>query len=123
MLRSFAGGLSPLKSIGHGRRNAGAPMAGLFVVLAASVAGCAKDPAPSRFSEHRPVASENASRVAGRVYYKVDIEDDGLEGQHPPLRTKSNQPDDPTEPFSPNYGRVRPAGDVGHLAAAADDAN
>jgi len=34
----------------------------------------------------------------------VEIEGDGLEGQLPPRRRTEDVPDDPSEPFSPNYG-------------------
>ena len=34
----------------------------------------------------------------------VEIEGDGIEGQLPPRRRTDEAPDDPTEPFSPNYG-------------------
>lgn len=40
---------------------------------------------------------------AGRT---VEIEDDGLEVQRPPRRRAEQLPDDPSEPFSPNYGTV-----------------
>ncbi len=34
----------------------------------------------------------------------VEVEDDGIEAQRaPPIRAR-RQPDDPTEPYSPNYG-------------------
>ncbi len=45
---------------------------------------------------------------------QVEIEGDGLEGQRPPRRRASAGPDDPSEPFSPNYGSVP----VGAPAAA-----
>ena len=35
---------------------------------------------------------------------RVVIERDGLPGQHPPRFQRSPAADDPTEPFSPNYG-------------------
>ncbi len=38
-------------------------------------------------------------------HHPAAIEDDGLPSQSPPLRVRRPQPDDPTEPFSPNYGR------------------
>ncbi len=40
---------------------------------------------------------------------QVEIEGDGLEGQRPPRRRTEEAPDDPAEPFSPNYGAVAPA--------------
>lgn len=36
----------------------------------------------------------------------VIIEDDGIEAQTPPRVRKQAEPDDPTEPWSPNYGTV-----------------
>ncbi len=49
-----------------------------------------------------------------------EMEADGMPGQAPPLRRKSPYPDDPSQPFSPNYGPPplekaetwRPAGHV-----------
>lgn len=38
----------------------------------------------------------------------VEMEADGIEGQRPPRRRRNAAPDDPSEPFSPNYGSVRP---------------
>lgn len=38
---------------------------------------------------------------------RVRMEADGMESQAPPLRRQANEPDDPTEPFSPNYGRAQ----------------
>lgn len=35
---------------------------------------------------------------------RVAMEDDGLPAQTPPLRRTKTGPDDPSEPFSPNYG-------------------
>lgn len=34
----------------------------------------------------------------------VEIEDDGIEAQRPPRRRVHQMPDDPTQPYSPNYG-------------------
>ena len=35
-----------------------------------------------------------------------EIEDDGMEGQRPPRLRMYEREDDPTQPFSPNYGSV-----------------
>ena len=35
----------------------------------------------------------------------VDIEKDGIAAQTPPLLERRQTPDNPSEPFSPNYGR------------------
>jgi len=39
----------------------------------------------------------------------VGLEDDGIASQRPPRRSQMPPSDDPTEPFSPNYGSVPPA--------------
>ena len=36
----------------------------------------------------------------------VEMEDDGIEAQRPPPVRPHKLPDDPTEPYSPNYGSV-----------------
>jgi hypothetical protein len=35
-----------------------------------------------------------------------EMEDDGMEGQRPPPLRMYSREDDPTQPFSPNYGSV-----------------
>lgn len=44
---------------------------------------------------------------------KPVVEGDGMEAQPEPLRRQSVEPDDPTEPFSPNYGS-RPGDQPSH---------
>lgn len=41
-----------------------------------------------------------------RLGKKPEIEDDGLPAQIPPVRRNRTEPDNPREPFSPNYGKV-----------------
>ena len=51
----------------------------------------------------------------------VDMEDDGREAQRPPPMRMYRKDDDPTQPFSPNYGEVplpQPGGDAEAAAAA-----
>ncbi len=68
-----------------------------------SVAGCAsKTTPPPQARIYQPPV-----KVAGNNQ-RLRIEDDGIEEQLPPLRRRQPVKDDPTEPFSPNYGRVRP---------------
>jgi hypothetical protein len=46
-------------------------------------------------------------QVAGlRSGPPVEIEDDGIETQRPPLVRAQKLQDDPTQPYSPNYGSV-----------------
>lgn len=67
-------------------RSAAVPVASLLAVL---LAGCA-----------------TGSEYQGASWYdqQVAMEDDGLPPQAPPLHRTNTGPDDPREPFSPNYG-------------------
>jgi hypothetical protein len=61
-----------------------------------------------------------ASIVAGvGAGTTVEIEDDGLAVQRPPRRSSQPAADDPTEPFSPNYGSVPAAVEAAPLPAPA----
>ena len=44
------------------------------------------------------------AQVAMSAPKQVELEADGLAVQAPPLKRKHTEPDDPSEPFSPNYG-------------------
>ena len=46
------------------------------------------------------------SSVAGPIAHAApaELEDDGLPAQTPPTYRAATEPDDPSEPFSPNYG-------------------
>lgn len=83
---------------------------GILVVLVStvSVAGCAtRAPTYARAPVYQPPAKYYApARVAGfRHKQKIVIEDDGMEEQIAPPLVRKPVVDDPTEPFSPNYGR------------------
>lgn len=81
----------------------------ITLVCALSVAGCAsRAPTYVRAPIYQPSAQDNApSRVADNRQQerRVLIEDDGMEAQAAPPLVRKREPDDPTEPFSPNYGR------------------
>lgn len=68
------------------------------------VAGCASRHA----ANERPygVAGPRAAQVQ-QTSQRVEIEDDGLPAQLAP-RHRRPEPDDPREPWSPNYGTVSP---------------
>ena len=70
----------------------------LFAML---VAGCAQSGTytPQSWNVGGPQPA-----MAGAVRPRVEMEADGLPAQTPPLRRESAEPDDPSEPFSPNYG-------------------
>lgn len=70
--------------------------------LAALGGGCASsESAPSRVAGPMPHPAVQSMRV--------EVEDDGLPSQLAP-RHRRPVPDDPTEPWSPNYGSVKSAG-------------
>lgn len=52
-----------------------------------------------------PVGVDPQQRLAAEASRKPDLEDDGIEAQVPPSPTIRLAPDDPNEPFSPNYGQ------------------
>lgn len=78
----------------HGALGAG--LIGLLAVLA----GCASD----RGATHSSASTTAPMHMAG---VRVEIEADGLPAQLAP-RNRAPLDDDPREPWSPNYGSVRP---------------
>jgi hypothetical protein len=73
---------------------------GIILGIALCSAGCASQQ-EARDARMR-MAAQNAQQDAGR---RVEMEDDGLPAQIAP-RGGSRIPDDPSEPWSPNYGAV-----------------
>ncbi|MEO1205575.1 MAG: hypothetical protein AAFV45_04520 [Pseudomonadota bacterium] len=81
---------------------------GVCLVLLLAAAGCAKNPSPMDSAQWRvagPIHQLPRAHVVPDPSLRRVIEDDGLEEQPPPLVNK-HKPiiDDPSEPFSPNYG-------------------
>lgn len=73
-------------------------LAGLLASCAvAALAGCANSKSTAQYAAVAPAA------VAAS-----EIEDDGLPAQSPPPAGIRELPDDPNEPFSPNYGDPHP---------------
>ena len=75
-------------------------------VLMLMLGACASPRAQYRVGSQTIGASQQM-RVAGyrKAAQPIELEDDGIEAQTPPLaRRLKNEPDDPSEPFSPNYG-------------------
>ena len=98
-------------------RGAGAPVprrAGFFLQIinvigvGLLVSACASSHAS--YEGYSNVGGPQPSNVAMSVPKKVELEADGLAVQAPPLKRKDAEPDDPSEPFSPNYGPA-PAGE------------
>lgn len=73
----------------------------LSLTAALALAGCASDEAHRR----EAYAQANAMRAMPPVQQPAEVEDDGLPAQVPPPRNRKPEPDDPREPYSPNYGR------------------
>ena len=77
----------------------------LAPLIAVSGAGCAQKQTPTAtlMKPHR--LTHETGRQVSNAYAKVDLEKDGFEAQQPPLLRTKVLVDDPSEPFSPNYGR------------------
>lgn len=68
-----------------------------------ALAGCASNSDRyASYGQHQP------TQVAHAV--AVEVEDDGLPSQAPPPVRIRDIPDDPSEPFSKNYGGTNPSG-------------
>lgn len=86
--------------------------------LGVVVTGCAANKQPTYVGGPFAGANQVApSRV--NELRKVEIEDDGKPAQAPPIRKMRPEEDDPTQPWSPNYGKgaaspavPAPAGDT-----------
>ncbi len=86
---------------------AGAKPALMFCALAAllGLAGCSSAQSNSYTAENVPVAPPQAVAQAA----DVEIEDDGLPAQTPPPDRIRQLADDPSEPYSRNYGGANPS--------------
>lgn len=78
-----------------------------LLAAALALAGCSQHSAQQTAAYDPRVATPpyHVSPDAGR---KPDLEDDGREAQLPPLKKPRSEPDDPREPWSPNYGKAVP---------------
>jgi hypothetical protein len=91
-------GLLPLVSF---RMVARSSVIGLAVVTS----GCAAHQKPSYVNGPSPhVRAQQLASVA-----KDELEDDGKPAQTPPLRRALPEEDDPSQPWSPNYGGPNPS--------------
>lgn len=84
------------------------PLLLIAVAVQAALAGCASDrtqaPADNWAADSSMRIAEHASQMDAPVR-RVRLEADGLESQTPPYLRDVREPDDPSEPYSPNYGR------------------
>ena len=72
------------------------------IVAGLLVSACANSHAA--YEQPSNMGGRGMPQVAVATPPKVEIEDDGLAVQAPPLKRKRVEPDDPSEPFSRNYG-------------------
>lgn len=91
------------------RRHLGVvPRARLAACAAAALAlaGCATDEQARReaYAREAQVQMMRAAALAQRAK-QAELEDDGLPSQVAPPLNRRREPDDPREPFSPNYGK------------------
>ncbi|MFY0615739.1 MAG: hypothetical protein JXQ99_29690 [Hyphomicrobiaceae bacterium] len=103
------------------------PRAGCFlqivnvIAVGLLVSACASSQAG--YTDYAHVGAPQGRQVAVAQPPPIELEDDGLAVQAPPRVRKNPEQDDPSEPFSPNYGPA-PDGvtdhtiDQGHQAPA-----
>ena len=73
--------------------------------IALSAAGCASDQERREDAYgHGQQAYNMRGPVAPQREAEPEVEDDGLPSQVPPPVKRAREPDDPREPYSPNYG-------------------
>lgn len=77
--------------------------------LSVVATGCAANKQPTYVGG--PYAGSYGAAVPSRVneLRKVEVEDDGKPAQSPPVRKMRPEEDDPTQPWSPNYGSGKAA--------------
>jgi len=91
-------------------RGAGALWRPAALLISLSLGACSSSAGPTtQWASWNPLAIAGPTGglpPAAADRPQVEIEGDGLEGQRPPRRSSEKLPDDPTEPFSPNYGAL-----------------
>jgi hypothetical protein len=83
------------------------PARALVLGLAVFLTGCASRSGPQLYANHMG-APRPAQGMAQERPAPVEMEGDGLPVKVAPLRSTRPIPDDPNEPFSPNYGSQPP---------------
>ena len=78
---------------------------GLTVVASGVVSGCASKEGPRYAGAPLP-------QQVNERQWKVEIEEDGKPAQAPPVRRMRPEEDDPSQPWSPNYGRSGASGPI-----------
>jgi hypothetical protein len=95
--------MRPLNS-GRGPLGVARITAALALIATVSLGGCAGTHSEGQSWNGGSYAVAGGSAPLPRTA----TEEDGLPSQVPPLRRDRSEPDDPSEPFSPNYGPRRP---------------
>lgn len=90
------------------RQASGLALKSLAIGAVVIVSACARNPSPMDSDQWRvagPAYHVPRDHVAPRNVQGPVVEDDGIEEQAAPIvRNRRQIPDDPSEPFSPNYG-------------------
>lgn len=76
----------------------------LSLLLALTLAGCGGRSGYAPTADGRVAAPPQQMAAAAVAPAEPELEDDGRPAQTPPLMRAKPLPDDPSEPFSPNYG-------------------
>lgn len=84
-----------------------APSRVILLAAAFALAGCSQHTA-QQTAAYDPRVTAPPDHVSPDTGRKPDLEDDGREAQLPPVKKPRPEPDDPREPWSPNYGRAAP---------------
>lgn len=95
-MRCGVSGQQPVVSVCNLRSRA------LVALLLLPLAGCASNAPDGAHVAQMSVAGPPQQVAAAQP---IDLEDDGLPAQTPPRLRRPHAADDPSEPFSPNYGR------------------
>lgn len=94
------------------------PSLSLILLLSLFVAGCGGRQGHAPTADARVAAPPQSHFQAALVERPIELEADGLPVQRAPLMRRTRMPDDPSEPFSPNYGNPPVPTDQGRTAAA-----
>ncbi len=95
----------------------------LILVLSLLVAGCGGRQGHAPTADARVAAPPESQFRAALVERPVQLEADGLPVQSEPLMQRTRTPDDPSEPFSPNYGNPPLRTNLGRAALAEERAH
>ncbi len=97
--------MSALRFSGDSRFRAGFLVRVGIVAVSLAATGCVSNRLSGPYASMGVGGPRSYASAQGyRTPPTQEMEADGMPGQSPPLRRKSPYPDDPSQPFSPNYG-------------------